>query len=643
MKKLFFIFALFFSINSFGAISISPSTISGLTVGIPYTLALNGTGGTPDYLIWLSAGTLPAGTSIVYNGGQGGDAYLYGTPSTAATYTFQLKCRDSKLNTGTRNYTVTVVAGSAGTVTSVAINAGASISISGSPITSSGTITVTNTAPNRTVTITGAGSTTVTGTYPTYTITGASTPTTVVGDWHTTGNSGTTAGTNFLGTTDNIDLIFKRNSIQSGLLNESSHNTSFGISALLPATTGTEITAIGYGALQSNTSGVDNTAVGYVALGSNTTALGSTAMGYSALSMSTGGENTAYGWKSLRLTTAGTTNVGFGVKTLENNTIGIDNTAVGVDVCLANIDGNYNTGVGMNALISNITGDFNTAVGMDALYNNTADENIAVGRRALYTNTTGTGNTAIGTVCLFSNNTTSFNTAIGYASLLSNVASNNTAVGYNSLTTNSTGIENCALGKESMNNNSSGSDNVSVGFRSLFANTGDNNTALGAESGRLCTGSGDLFLGRYAGFWQTSVSNLGVIDDRLRADAIDELKKSPVIITFGLDSSVQSVKFNSQLKLTSGINTTAGDAATINAQSGRFRKDATGSSFILTNAYITANSIIVLTNVTTGITTGNQLSIQAGSGSATITFETSGVAAAPSANMDVNFILINNL
>jgi len=58
-----------------------------------------------------------------------------------------------------------------GTVTSVAATAGTGISVSGSPITSSGTLTITNTAPDQTVAITGAGGAVVTGTYPNFTIT----------------------------------------------------------------------------------------------------------------------------------------------------------------------------------------------------------------------------------------------------------------------------------------------------------------------------------------------------------------------------------------------------------------------------------------------------------------------------------------
>ena len=58
-----------------------------------------------------------------------------------------------------------------GTVTSVAASAGTGISVSGSPITTSGTITITNTAPDQVVSLTGAGTTAVTGTYPNFTIT----------------------------------------------------------------------------------------------------------------------------------------------------------------------------------------------------------------------------------------------------------------------------------------------------------------------------------------------------------------------------------------------------------------------------------------------------------------------------------------
>jgi hypothetical protein len=68
------------------------------------------------------------------------------------------------------NFTISAT-GTGGTVTSVDLTAGTGISVSGGPITTSGSITVTNTAPDQVVSITGAGTTSVTGTYPSFTIT----------------------------------------------------------------------------------------------------------------------------------------------------------------------------------------------------------------------------------------------------------------------------------------------------------------------------------------------------------------------------------------------------------------------------------------------------------------------------------------
>jgi len=58
-----------------------------------------------------------------------------------------------------------------GTVTSVAATAGTGISVSGSPITTSGTLTITNTAPDQTVAIASGTGISATGTYPNFTVT----------------------------------------------------------------------------------------------------------------------------------------------------------------------------------------------------------------------------------------------------------------------------------------------------------------------------------------------------------------------------------------------------------------------------------------------------------------------------------------
>lgn len=69
------------------------------------------------------------------------------------------------------NFTITSNDQYTGTVTSVAASGGTGISISGSPVTGSGTISITNTAPDQIVSLTGAGTTSISGTYPNFTVT----------------------------------------------------------------------------------------------------------------------------------------------------------------------------------------------------------------------------------------------------------------------------------------------------------------------------------------------------------------------------------------------------------------------------------------------------------------------------------------
>ena len=61
--------------------------------------------------------------------------------------------------------------------------------------------------------------------------------------WSITGNSGTNTATNFIGTTDNVDVVFKRNNLRGGLLG--TNNSSFGVNALNPLTTGSQSAAFG--------------------------------------------------------------------------------------------------------------------------------------------------------------------------------------------------------------------------------------------------------------------------------------------------------------------------------------------------------------------------------------------------------------
>jgi roadblock/LC7 domain-containing protein len=131
--------------------------------------------------------------------------------------------------------------------------------------------------------------------------------------WSLTGNAGTTAATNFMGTTDDNDVVFKRNNIMAGLLNVSLYNTSWGVGAFNTTATGNNNSVFGYQALLVNTSGTGNTAVGVVALKSNTSGLYNSAVGDGALMNSTTSNyNTALGYGAGSTLTTGNNNIAIG-------------------------------------------------------------------------------------------------------------------------------------------------------------------------------------------------------------------------------------------------------------------------------------------------------------------------------------------
>jgi len=196
--------------------------------------------------------------------------------------------------------------------------------------------------------------------------------------WSLTGSSGTSAATNFIGTTDNVPLTFKVNNQLAGKIDNVLYNTSLGYQALNSNTIGNYNTANGHSSLASNTTGYNNTANGAFSLGWNITGKGNTAIGYDALGWNTTGySNTANGSDALSFNSTGYSNTANGNKALYYNTTGIFNTAVGTDAMKANIDGNWNTCIGeeTNTSIGNLQGA--SSFGASAIVN--ADNKIVLG------------------------------------------------------------------------------------------------------------------------------------------------------------------------------------------------------------------------------------------------------------------------
>ncbi|MBN8641592.1 MAG: tail fiber domain-containing protein [Flavobacteriales bacterium] len=346
--------------------------------------------------------------------------------------------------------------------------------------------------------------------------------------WSLTGNTGTDSTVNFIGTTDDTNVIFKRNNIQAGLLD--TNTTSFGVFALASTSTGVRNTAIGYTSLAFNSTGFDNTAVGYSTLNLNTTGYYNTATGsFSVSKNTTGNNNTGNGFQTLLSNTTGNNNTAMGSATLNFSTTGSDNTAIGAGALNLNTTGSNNVSVGFismqdnttgyenvaigNASLTyNTTGFDNTACGHDSMYfNTTGSYNVANGYQALYRNTVGIGNNAHGNRALYSNVSGNGNTAFGNATLYNNIASENTAVGNETLFNNTNGNSNVAMGNRALYSSTTGEKNVAIGNYAGSQITNHNqNTAIGNDAMRerigawnTAVGSGALYSG--AGIFNTAV------------------------------------------------------------------------------------------------------------------------------------------
>jgi len=276
--------------------------------------------------------------------------------------------------------------------------------------------------------------------------------------WFLNGNTNTNPSTNFIGTTDNADLVFKRSSIISGRISTS--NTSFGVNSHSVNSSGLSNTAFGAFSLFSSQSGSFNTAIGRNALYSNRNNSRSTSIGYNSMyyadNRTTGREtyNTAVGYAALRGSTTSSSNIG-----------------------------RFNTAIGDQASFSNTSGNFNISIGTSALYSNTTGEaNSANGASALYSNTTGNQNTAVGTSALDLNQTGNRNTSVGAFS------------GRFNNTTITTGSNNVYLGFEAGQNNTQGSNNTFIGTNSNAVNS-NYSYAVAIGSGAVVESSNAMALG----------------------------------------------------------------------------------------------------------------------------------------------------
>jgi hypothetical protein len=303
--------------------------------------------------------------------------------------------------------------------------------------------------------------------------------------WNLTGNSGTDASTNYIGTSDNKDLVFRTNGVERIRL------TADGT-----AITGNPDNTVDIGS--STKSFKDIYISGKIFLEDtifiNNPGQKNTLIGYTQNLQISGSWNTFVGYQCGTNNSTGTGNTATGTTALYYNTTGYNNTATGFQALYKNTTSYDNTANGSNALFNNTTGLENTASGSQALFSNTTGENnTASGSQALYYNTTGVNNTANGYGALYKNTTGNQNTANGYQALSNNTTGfNNTADGYLALYHDTSGANNTALGKYALFNNTSGWSNVAMGVNALYSIKGLSNLVAIGDSALYNNGKGVL-------------------------------------------------------------------------------------------------------------------------------------------------------
>jgi hypothetical protein len=307
--------------------------------------------------------------------------------------------------------------------------------------------------------------------------------------WSLTGNAGTTAGTNFIGTTDAQDLAFKTNN--SEVVRVAS-NGNVGIGTANP-TRGLDILSVGgyWGnnggiRLQSNNPGIEITDLGskkrwLIANGANSGSDG-------IFSVATW--NASGLWHPLAIDTLNnimlgqsTNNTPVVPATVASATSGSDAAHQLAKLTVSGGDASINgltvgkgggqdyqsTALGLGTLANNTTGSRNMAVGIESLgLNTTGSENMGVGYFTLSENTTGMQNTAVGNGALqHTGASSSYNTALGLGAAQFLTGNYNTIIGFKSGTGSNGGLQagdnNIVIGSNQTTYNMSGSNQLNIG------------------------------------------------------------------------------------------------------------------------------------------------------------------------------------
>lgn len=213
-------------------------------------------------------------------------------------------------------------------------------------------------------------------------------------DWHVDGNNGTVAGKNFVGTRDDVALMFKVNMVNSGFISQfkdnkttpSGANVSLGFESLPSAPT-IPFTSPNTGDIRQNV------ALGWQALGTSASKVTGPLV-----------QNIAIGDRTLKSLQKGGTNIAIGNKAMQNAIEGNSNIAIGVNALhsLSATDNWGNIALGYR-VAENMTGGRDnvflknfTAIDNQGDNFASGNNNIFIGKDSGYGVLTGNSNIAIG-------------------------------------------------------------------------------------------------------------------------------------------------------------------------------------------------------------------------------------------------------
>ncbi|MFT4681998.1 MAG: hypothetical protein ACI9YU_001851, partial [Flavobacteriales bacterium] len=175
-------------------------------------------------------------------------------------------------------------------------------------------------------------------------------------DWTINGNTGTNDVSNFLGTTDMQDLVFKTNGEEGMRLNTDGE---------LDVRLGNRILIGSRPVISAR--GVGNTFIGDLAGNSISTGYNNAFIGYkSGLNNTSGHSNAFIGFKAGENNSSGFSNAFIGQQAGKANTIGKTNVMIGRRAGFANTEGDDNVFIGHLSGLGNVNGSSNTYLGSGA-------------------------------------------------------------------------------------------------------------------------------------------------------------------------------------------------------------------------------------------------------------------------------------